>query len=340
LQGEIIFTAMQLNKSIKIFINYFLGPILFCWLAFSIYRHIVNQEHLEVAWVKIKSSFSSYKILYLLLAFFLVFVNWGIEAWKWKISVEKVYPVRFIQAFKAVLSGVSFSVTMPNRIGEYLGRIMYLPEGSRLKTISLTVVGSYAQLLVTLFMGIIGLVVLKDDLLGSFQWFIIWYEFLLYGLIVLVVLLTLFYFKVAGTVKLFKKWFRNQRYLYLVEALQFFNMQLLTRIMLLSLLRYFVFLVQYVLVFYLCEVQLDAALITWIMSVVFLAMALIPSIALLEIGLRGQISLKLMGLYTVNSLGVTITMLCIWLINLILPAIVGSLFILSIKVFNKKNEKT
>jgi hypothetical protein len=145
---------------------------------------------------------------------------------------------------------------------------------------------------------------------------------------------------VAGTVKLFKKWFRNQRYLYLVEALQFFNMQLLTRIMLLSLLRYFVFLVQYVLVFYLCEVQLDAALITWIMSVVFLAMALIPSIALLEIGLRGQISLKLMGLYTVNSLGVTITMLCIWLINLILPAIVGSLFILSIKVFNKKNEKT
>ncbi len=73
------------------------------------------------------------------------------------------------------------------------------------------------------------------------------------------------------------------------------------------------------------------------MSVVFLALAVIPTIVLAEIGLRGEITLQLMGLFSLNSLGMALTSVTIWLINLILPAIAGSLFILSIKVF-KKNE--
>ena len=330
---------MQVNKNIKIFFNYFLGPLLFGWLLFSIYRHITHQPHLEEAWQQIKTSFGSYKILYLGSAVLLMLVNWGLEAWKWKISVAAVYPIKFSQAFRAVLSGVSFSVTMPNRIGEYLGRVLYLPEGTRLKTIPLTLVGSYAQLLVTLIMGAIGLVILKKDLLVHFKDFIIWYQFILYGLIGLILILLLLYFRVAGIVQLYKKWFKNVKYLYLVEALVYFKVQLLSRILLLSFLRYFVFLIQYLLLFYLCGVEISAGVIMAVMTVVFLAMAVIPSIALLELGLRGEISLKLMGIYTANSLGITIAMVSIWFINLVLPAIAGSLLILSIKVFRKKNEK-
>jgi hypothetical protein len=302
---------MKVSKNIKIFINYFLGPILFCWLAFSIYRHIINQPH---------------------------FVNWGIEAWKWKMSVETTYPVKYSQAFKAVLSGVSFSVTMPNRIGEYLGRVLYLPEGNRLKAIPLTIVGSFAQLLVTLVMGTVGLIVLKRDLLLHFESATIWYQFVLYGLMALIVLLTLLYFNVSGVVDLYKRWIRSPKHLYLVEALELFDVQLLLRILLLSFLRYLVFLAQYLLIFYLCEVTIDAALLCWLMSVVFLAMAAIPSIALLELGLRGEISLKLIGIYTANTLGITITTISIWFINLVMPAIIGSLLILSVKVFNRKDE--
>src|SRR5690606_38256336 len=99
-------------------------------------------------------------------------------------SVHHIHPIRFLHAFKAVLSGVSFSITLPNRVGEYAGRIMYMPEGNRLKTISVTVVGSMAQLLITLIAGIIGLIVLKSKLLGSFEGLRIWYQFLLYGLVV------------------------------------------------------------------------------------------------------------------------------------------------------------
>jgi len=334
----IIFTAMQVNKSIKIFINYFFGPLLFAWLVFSIYQSIKNQPQMEVSWQQIKHSFQSVKIFYLLAALLLIFVNWGLEAQKWKLSVASIEKIGFTQAFKAVLSGVTFSVSMPNRVGEYLGRVLYLHEGSRLKTISVTLVGSFAQLLTTLFLGTIGLIVLKKQLLITYPGMIIWYQFILYGLIVLVIVLVLLYFNVAGTVSLFNKWIRNSKYLYLVESLSNFHGQLLAKILCLSFLRYCVFIVQYILIFYLFEVNVSVAIVVWVMSVIFLSMAVVPSIALVEIGIRGEISLKLMGIFSANSLGIGLTSVTVWFINLIVPAIIGSLLLVNIKIFKKKNE--
>ena len=95
-----------LNRRLKIFINYFLGPLLFVWLGYSIYRQIIKQPQLEASWFRIKQSFQSYKISYLIGAILLIAANWGMEAWKWMISVRTFYPMQFRQAFKAVLSGV------------------------------------------------------------------------------------------------------------------------------------------------------------------------------------------------------------------------------------------
>ena len=327
---------MQMNKNIKIFINYFLGPLLFAWLSYSIYRQIVKQPQLEESWLHIRQSFQSYKINYLVGAILLIAVNWGLESWKWMISVRTFYHIKFIQAYKAVLSGVSFSVTMPNRIGEYLGRIVYLPEGNRLKTISVTLVGSFSQLLITVFAGTVGFIFLKPSLIVQFPQLKIWYQFILYGLILVLAIMALVYFNVAGTVNLFNRWIKSKRYAYLVEALQEFHNKLLLRLLMLSLLRYVIFIIQYVLVFYLFEVNVSVATIATVMSVVFLAMAVIPSIALVEVWLRGEISIKLMGLFSLNTLGIGFTSVTVWFINLILPAITGSLLLLSLRVF--KNE--
>jgi len=324
-----------MNKNIKIFINYFLGPLLFAWLSYAIYRQIVKQPQLEESWFSIRQSFQSLKILYLIGAAVLIAANWGIEARKWMISVRTFYPIKFIHAFKAVLSGVSFSVTMPNRVGEYLGRMVYLPEGNRLKTISVTLVGSFAQLLVTIVVGTIGLIVLKSSLISQFPQLKIWYQFIVYGLLVIILGMLLVYFNVAGTVSLFNKWIKSRNYIFLVEALQNFHASLLGKLLFLSFLRYIVFIVQYILVFYLFEVNVPVDVIATVMSVVFLAMAVIPSIALVEVWLRGEISIKLMGLFSLNILGIGFTSVTVWFINLILPAIVGSLLLLSLRVFKK-----
>ena len=338
MQGEIIFTAMQLNKNIKIFFNYFLGPLLLVGLAFSIYRQIQRQENIETSWLHIKNSFQSRQIWNVLVVIFLMFVNWGIEAKKWQLSVASIYPISFINAFKAILSGVSFSVIMPNRIGEYLGRLAYMPEGNRLKSISVTLVGSISQLYVTMVFGVIGIIFLKDQLIGQSVISDIVYRFILGGFGLAILLLTVIYFKISVIEKLFEKWLKTSPYLYLIESLRTFNVQLLLRILLLSFLRYLVFLVQYFLLFSLFDIALPFVIIASVVSVLFLVLAVIPSIALVEVGLRGEISLQLMGMFTANVLGVGLTVASIWLINLVLPAIAGSVLFLGIKVFKRKNE--
>jgi hypothetical protein len=327
--------AMQMNKNIKNFFNYFLGPLLFIWLVVSIYRQINNQPHLAEWWQSIDHSLHSSKVLYLVLVLLLVPVNWGLEAWKWKLSIQPVYPLRFLPAFKAVLSGVSFSVTMPNRVGEYLGRIVYLPDGNRLKTISVSLMGSMSQLLITLIAGTIGFMVLESYLLHAGMLSPILYRFLLTGLIILVLILTLFYFNISALERLMERWWKNNKYLYLIQSLHWFDMQLLCRLLLLSLVRYGVFLTQYLLLFQLFEVQVPLALEVHTMGLIFLTLAIIPSIALVEVVLRGEVSLSLLGLFSGNSLGIGLTSITVWVINLILPAIIGSLLILNVKVFKR-----
>ncbi len=46
-----------------------------------------------------------------------------------------------------------------------------------------------------------------------------------------------------------------------------------------------------------------------------------------------------MGMFTANALAVGLAVASIWFINLALPAIVGSILFLGIKVFKRKNER-
>lgn len=329
---------MQLNKNIKIFLNYFLAPLLLVWLVFSLYRQIRGQANIETSWLHIKHSFQSAKILNLLIVVLLMITNWSIEARKWQLSVASIYQLSFIKAFKAVLSGVSFSVTMPNRIGEYLGRMLYMPEGNRLKSISVTLVGSISQLYITLVSGTIGFIFLKNQIIQHGIINEIAYRFALAGFGLAILFLTLIYFRIAFIEKFFEKWIKSSSYLYLIESLRTFNVQLLLHILLLSFLRYLVFVVQYFLLFSLFDIALPFAIVWSVVSVLFLVLAIVPTIALIEVGLRGEISLQLMGMFTINTLGIGLTAVTIWFINLVLPAIAGSILFLGIKVFKRKNE--
>ena len=330
---------MRLNKNIKIFLNYFLGPVLFVWLSFSIYQQITNQSHLEASWLHIKNSFRSLKIVYLILAIGLMFINWGLEAAKWRLSVATIYPVSFLQSFKAVLSGVSFSVTIPNRIGEYLGRMLYMPEGKRLQVIALTVICSISQLLITLLAGTVGLFILKPYLLEAKILSTIAFQFVAFALLALLIILTLLYFNLATIEKWIERTLKTSSWLYFIQAIQSFHTQRLGQLLILSTVRYIVFATQYILLFRLFEVNISVAEGFWVMSLVFLALAIIPTIALIEVGLRGQISLQLVGLFAANNLGILLTSISVWFINLIVPALTGSLLILSIKLFKRQNEQ-
>lgn len=280
--------------------------------------------------------------MYLLAAIVLMIVNWTLETIKWKLCIQRIQEIRFITAFKAVLSGISFSVSTPNRVGEYLGRVLYMDEGNRLKAISLTITGSLSQLIITLVMGLAGLMTLGPKLEAGGVLSHFWLNGILYGTIIALLILTILYFRLAGVARWFERIKVVKKYGWLFQALEEFNATLLLQLLSLSALRFLVFIVQYYLLFRFFGVDVTWEQTLWAVSVSFLIMAVIPTIALFtDLSLRGEISLKLVGMFSDNHLGIWFASVNIWVINLIIPALAGSLLILSIKkiLFNKNEQQ-
>jgi hypothetical protein len=331
---------MKVNKNIKIFVNYFLGPVLFIWISWSIYNQLRQQPGIGESWQQIKDALASTKVVYLVVAVLLMFVNWGLEAYKWMIAVRQIQPVNFITAFKAVLSGISFSLTTPNRMGEYLGRVLYMDDGYRIKGISLTILSSISQLAITVLMGLIGLFFLGTDIITSQVLSPLWVKLIWYGTSIGFIVLALFYFRLPWFVKIIDKLPSSNRFSWMIEAVENINTELLIKFLLISLGRFIIFTLQYYLLFILFDVNVSIGQ-AWVgLSVMYLVMSVIPTIALFtDMSVRNEVSLKLMGLYSSNHLGISLTSLSVWFINLVIPAIIGSLLILGIKkIFKNKNE--
>lgn len=62
-------------------------------------------------------------------------------------------------------------------------------------------------------------------------------------------------------------------------------------------------------------------------------MAVIPTLALTEIGVRGSVALFFLGLVSTNSIGIVTATFTLWIINLALPALIGSFFVFSTNIF-------
>ena len=265
----------------------------------------------------------------------LMFVNWGLETRKWQILLRHLHKISFWQAFKAILSGLAFALNTPNRIGEYGGRVLFIPEGKRVRAISLTLAGSFSQLLVTLLLGSFGLFVLSDRIIASaeFSSLQIWIN----ALQVLVIFITLIgfiiYFKLSWLVRVIEKIPGIQSFTRHIEVLEEMHVKILIQVVLLSLFRFFVFIIQYNLMLQMMQVEMGWWNGFWTVSVLFLLLATLPTIALLELGLRWEYSIILFGLFSANILGIYAAATGIWLINLVLPALAGSLFILGVRIF-------
>ena len=68
-------------------------------------------------------------------------------------------------------------------------------------------------------------------------------------------------------------------------------------------------------------------------SLTFLAMSIIPTIALTELGVRGSVAVYFFGFITSMHLAVVLASFSLWAINLVIPALIGLLFVYQLKFF-------
>lgn len=322
-----------MSKRIKILINFFLGPALFLLLSWSLYLQIKNQPDLLQRWQQISDSWQQPLFWFI---FLLMLVNWGIESRKWQVLMQHVQSYSLLIAFKSVLAGCSITMLTPNRIGEYGGRILFVDEKNRIKAISLTIVGSISQLLITLLMGCLGLFYLRffsQNNVGTLKVLPeFWADVLIYLSVTITLLVTLFYLRLGWLVRMMEKVPALNKVVQHIRVLDEFDNVQLIRILSLSFFRYLVFVLQYVLLLQLMQVDVELGLCFWLISVFYLVMAVAPSFGFIELPLRVTACWALFKYYTPNELGVGAAALSIWLINLVIPAIAGSILILSVKI--------
>lgn len=237
------------------------------------------------------------------------------------------------------MAGVSFTMLTPNRMGEFLGRVLYLPDGSRVRAATLMVLGSLSQLVITLFFGVAGVILLMvwtpDIKAQTMGWSNLLVNALLYGSFLVILIGLFIYFNIGWLIRQIEKLPAFSKYAYYMHIIGEIHYLELLKILSISILRYSVFLVQYALVFRFFEVGIPMLPLMAGTATMFLMLAIIPTIALVELGVRGQVSLFVFGLFSTNSLEILVATAVIWIINIIFPAVAGSFILLTVKLFRK-----
>ena len=272
------------------------------------------------------------------LVFLMMFFNWLVEAIKWKFLIAKIEKVSMLTSLRAVFSGITVSVFTPNRIGEYGGRVFCLEKADRMQGVLITVLGSMAQLLTTIFFGSMGILFLNNyipELQELYQEMEYTFPLMLFMLLLLNILLLLLFHNISVISNLMDKYGWLSKYKKYKEVFTFYNTQELAFVFLFSIIRYAIFTTQFFILLNLFGVDIsyfDSIILTMVMLFVI---SIIPTIAISEIGIRGSVSVYLFGLVSANTLGILSATFVLWVINLLLPAILGAFFVFTLKFFRK-----
>ncbi len=320
-----------MNKSIKIIANYILGPLLFVILSYVIYQQIIQQPDLKTRWHQIRTSWKDFLFWFSLL---LMTINWGIEAKKWQLLISLIEKHSFLQSCKGVLTGCSMTMLTPNRIGEFGGRVMFVDPANRPKALSLTILGSISQLTVTFIMGLVGIFFFRVnnssfEVPVTFHWIIS--NLILFVTLVGSVFLLLLLFNFHSLFVLFSRFHFLKKIVNSLSIVELYTRKQLLRIFFLSFFRYLTFILQYIFLLKVMQVNIPFEKCFWLLSLFYLLMALAPTIGFIELPVRASLGLLLLGGFSNNIIGIQAATFTIWAINIILPAIIGSILIFRLK---------
>ncbi len=316
--------------------------MIFLLLAGVIYRQIIARENIDSLWEAFRNSLTWSSWPWLVLTLILMPLNWAFETQKWRILIQNFEALPFGRAYQAVFSGVTLSLFTPNRVGEYGGRILFLSPENNWKGVIATLVGSYAQLLILLSAGLLGTLYFAQahQLLETF--FLPLFFFL--GL-ALIGLLLFCFFNIDLIVPIAKRIpfiYRFRKVLKHVRLLESYSTQELSRALIYAAARYGVYALQYYLLirFFSIEVPLMEGLTG--IATIYLLQTSIPLPPLMGLLVRGEVALFVWRMYSANEIAILAATFGLWILNLIVPALVGTAFMLKINVlkslgYEKKN---
>ncbi|MHC1777275.1 MAG: lysylphosphatidylglycerol synthase domain-containing protein [Lentimicrobium sp.] len=334
---------MELTAKVKKSLNTGLRVL----IAFLAFWFIYRQVFITGDFILFSESFSekyqdhTFRLL-IFSAFIMMPVNWGIEALKWQILINYVERVSYLNAFRSVLTGISMSLFTPNRVGEFFGRVFTLKLNDPLKGVLLTIAGSISQLITTLVFGLVSTLFYIKQYVGfteTWHWFF-YAGIVIFALLIGTLLVMLFLRAPVLSARVNSMirpgWKKIHEY---IAVLQSVTRNTLLKVLFLSLTRYVVFSVQFYILLRAFSLDIPFFNAFVLISMIYFVMTAIPTVALVDFGIRGSVAIYFISMYFPGSSLVATSILSattlIWIINLALPALLGLLFINRLTILRK-----
>lgn len=259
--------------------------------------------------------------------FFLLPFNWLLESVKWMHITAHIQKLTFVQSLKGVLSGITTGFFTPNRIGDLVGRIMFLSSQNRASGITLSLLNSLTQNLTIIFCGIPACVLLfsqSNNMTSDVR------KYLLIA-VVLLVLLALFYFFLPALSGKIKNVGAGKKINEFISCLADYSLMDLLIIMLISFLRYAVFSTQFFFMLRFFDVHLTLWQAMLAIPTNYLFVTFTPSVAFSEAALRASYAIFVIGFFSGQTINIALAGVGIWFVNWVIPLLAGSVVMLRSK---------
>ncbi len=256
---------------------------------------------------------------WILLFLFMAAVNWFFEILKWKSLTSIITNLSLSEAIRQCLSALFAGIITPFKVGEYGAKSMYFPKSQRKKILTLNLYSNMMQLFMTLLFGIPGLVylVLTTDMQFS------GINVFLGILILLSITIVVFYFRKRRLV------FKGLTFERIITYLKGLPQRVKMSLVVYSMIRYTVFSILFFLLLKFFGVEQNFLVLYPVITAMYLLVSVAPTVLLLDVAVRGGIAVWLFSMFGIHHWPVLCTVLSMWLLNFVLPALWGGYYVIT-----------
>jgi len=257
---------------------------------------------------------------WLILVLIIMPINWLIEAFKWKKIVSKSQILSVKTAYKAVLAGCSTGFFTPNRIGDMVGRLLFLDPANRKMGISYFLVNSLSQNIAIILLGlpaaILFFTLVSNVISVGFTYYIA-------GIILLFLAISILLF-VLPRLAISNRTNRLSSY---IQAFKYFKTLDFIKILALSLFRFTIFCVQFYFMLLFWDVNLSVWQALLVIPTNYLFITFTPSLAFSEPAIRSSYAVLFIGSFLNQAPAIAFAGFALWLINYAFPMLFGAVFL-------------
>ena len=284
-----------------------------CLILILLYR-FVSQQEIDVR--TLRTFLSRYSVFqwsaWLFGGLILSLINWWLEIYKWKIAVDSIQKISLKSACQQVLKGSFFGAISPGNIGDFLGRSLSWPHDVKQKIVSINLYASSLQNLVTFGAALLASFFVAEwmnnpalNYIADWLYFVSFCWFLL--------LIVHFW----PTLPSFLSWLK------VIESLSIARRSSLT---ILTIIRSFLFTIQFVWCLHFCGISLPLLVSIPVIQCIFLVKTIGSWVNIWgDLGSRQVAAVYLFGFLGVDWLLITICVWLVWILNILLPVVIGGI---------------